>query len=188
MTTAMAPATTARRVSAATRRAEQPPLRPISASVARSVSAANAPAEDFPAAVAAPVDLAAGLGPGGPGGGGGGASLGQTFLAQGQGGGGRGGGGRGGNQGDAAFNSRYMMELFITADNLFNRVNYGGYSGNLLSPYFGEPTMAQRAAASPGRDAVPVLRLAHDGFSASSRSVPSRALARRPSGPWTSDP
>jgi Carboxypeptidase regulatory-like domain len=86
-----------------------------------------------------------GFGPGGPGGGGGGASLGQTFLAQGQGGGGRGGGGRGGNQGDAAFNSRYMMELFITADNLFNRVNYGGYSGNLLSPYFGEPTMAQRA-------------------------------------------
>ena len=51
---------------------------------------------------------------------------------------------RGGNQGDAAFNARYMMELFITADNLFNRVNYGGYSGNQLSPYFGHPTMAQR--------------------------------------------
>jgi len=99
-----------------------------------------------------------GFGPGGPagsggaggGGGAGGASLGQTFLQQGQGGGGRGGGGgragggRGGNQGDAAFNSKYMMELFVTADNLFNRVNYGGYSGNLLSPYFGQPTMAQR--------------------------------------------
>ena len=37
-----------------------------------------------------------------------------------------------------------MMELFVTADNLFNRVNYGGYSGNLLSDYFGQPTMAQR--------------------------------------------
>jgi hypothetical protein len=37
-----------------------------------------------------------------------------------------------------------MMELFVTADNLFNRVNYGGYSGNLLSPYYGHPTMAQR--------------------------------------------
>jgi hypothetical protein len=84
-----------------------------------------------------------GFGPGGPAGGGAGASVGQTSLAQGQ-GGGRGGGGRGGNQGDAAFNARYMMELFITADNLFNRVNYGGYSGNLLSPYFGAPTMAQR--------------------------------------------
>ena len=89
---------------------------------------------------------------GGSSGGAGGASLGQTFLAQGQGGGGRGagggggraGGGRGGNQGDAAFNAKYMMELFVTADNLFNRVNYGGYSGNLLSPYFGQPTMAQR--------------------------------------------
>jgi hypothetical protein len=85
-----------------------------------------------------------GLGPGGPAGGGAGASAGETLRAQGQGGGGRGGGGRGGNQGDAAFNARYMMELFVTADNLFNRVNYGGYSGNLLSPYYGLPTMAQR--------------------------------------------
>jgi len=85
-----------------------------------------------------------GLGPGGPGGGAG-ASVGQTFNAQGQGGGsGAGGGGRAGNQGDAAFNARYMMELFVTADNVFNRVNYGGYSGNLLSDYFGQPTMAQR--------------------------------------------
>ena len=86
-----------------------------------------------------------GFGPGGPAGGGAGASVGQTLHAQGQGGGARGGGGgRGGNQGDAAFNARYMMELFVTADNLFNRVNYGGYSGNLLSPYYGQPTMAQR--------------------------------------------
>ncbi len=81
-----------------------------------------------------------GPGPGGPGGGGG-ASAGQTLPAQGQGGA---RGGRAGNQGDAAFNARYSMELFVTADNLFNRVNYGGYSGNLLSRYFGEPTMAQR--------------------------------------------
>ena len=77
--------------------------------------------------------------------GGAGASVGQTLNAQGQGGGrGAGGGGRAGNQGDAAFNARYMMELFVTADNVFNRVNYGGYSGNLLSDYFGQPTMAQR--------------------------------------------
>ena len=86
-----------------------------------------------------------GVGPGGPAGGAG-ASVGQTLMrrvkaaavvavvvAR-----------RGGNQGDAAFNARYMMELFVTADNVFNRVNYGGYSGNLLSDYFGQPTMAQR--------------------------------------------
>ena len=85
-----------------------------------------------------------GIGPGGPAGGAG-ASVGQTLNAQGQGGGVvAGGGGRAGNQGDAAFNARYMMELFVTADNVFNRVNYGGYSGNLLSDYFGQPTMAQR--------------------------------------------
>jgi Carboxypeptidase regulatory-like domain/TonB dependent receptor len=82
-----------------------------------------------------------GFGPGGPGAGGDGASQVQALSAQGQGGG---RGGRGGNQGDAAFNARYSMELFVTADNLFNRVNYGGYSGNLLSPYYGLPTMAQR--------------------------------------------
>ena len=71
--------------------------------------------------------------------------LSSSVSSSGSGGGARGGGGgRGGNQGDAAFNARYMMELFITADNLFNRVNYGGYSGNLLSPYYGLPTMAQR--------------------------------------------
>jgi hypothetical protein len=99
----------------------------------------------FPGGRGGPGGPGGGFGPGGPTGGGGGASLGQTFLAQGQGGGRGGGGGGRGGQGDAAFNARYMMELFITADNLFNRVNYGGFSGNLLSPYFGQPTMAQRA-------------------------------------------
>jgi len=83
-----------------------------------------------------------GFGPGGPAGGGAGASLGQALAAQGPGGGNR--GGRGGRGGDDAFNSRYTMELFVTADNVLNRVNYGGFSGNLLSPYFGKPTMAQR--------------------------------------------
>jgi outer membrane receptor for ferrienterochelin and colicin len=87
-----------------------------------------------------------GFGPGGPGGGGAGASLGQALPAQGPGGGDRGGarGGRGGGRDDAAFNSRYTMELFVTADNVLNRVNYGGFSGNQLSRYFGQPTMAQR--------------------------------------------
>jgi hypothetical protein len=107
----------------------------------------------FPGGGRPPGGPGGGIGPGGPAGGGGGAgggagaSVGQTAFAQGQGGGGRGGGraGGGGNQGgEGAFNSRYMMELFVTADNVFNRVNYGGYSGNLLSPYFSQPTMAQR--------------------------------------------
>jgi hypothetical protein len=35
------------------------------------------------------------------------------------------------------------MELFVSADNLLNRVNYGGFSGNLLSPFYGQPTFAQ---------------------------------------------
>jgi hypothetical protein len=66
-----------------------------------------------------------------------------------QGGGGRGRGGQGGrpqgNNGDAQNgNARYTMELFIRADNVFNRVNYGGFSGNMLSPFFGRPTSAQQ--------------------------------------------
>jgi hypothetical protein len=36
------------------------------------------------------------------------------------------------------------MEVFIRADNVLNRVNYGGFSGNLLSPFFGRPTSAQQ--------------------------------------------
>jgi outer membrane receptor for ferrienterochelin and colicin len=82
-------------------------------------------------------------GPGGPGGGGPAASQGPANLAQGP--GGRGGGGRGGFQGDAAFNSRYSMELVLSANNILNRVNYTGFSGNLLSPFYGRPTGAQNA-------------------------------------------
>ncbi len=115
---------------------------------------------------------------------GGGASVGETLLAQGQGGRGGGGGGRGGNQGDAAFNARYMMELFVTADNLFNRVNYGGYSGNLLSPYYGAADDGPAAAPGAGRDAVPVLtglcRLLAPGSVPAYRAWPSTG-DRRPS-------
>jgi hypothetical protein len=93
--------------------------------------------------------------PGGPGGGnpgpgaGGGAGGGgnqQVQFAQGAGGrGGQGGGGRGNRGGgDAAFTARYSMEFFIRADNVLNNVNYGGYSGNRLSPFFGQPTSAQQ--------------------------------------------
>jgi outer membrane receptor for ferrienterochelin and colicin len=75
---------------------------------------------------------------GGPGGGGGGAPA----LAQGPGGGRQGGGRGGGGGGDAAFNSRRSMELVISANNLLNHVNYGGFSGNMLSPFFRRPTSA----------------------------------------------
>ena len=59
------------------------------------------------------------------------------------GGGGNRGGGGGGNNGNG--NSRYNMELFVSADNVLNNVNYGGYSGSMLSPYFLQPTSAQAA-------------------------------------------
>jgi hypothetical protein len=92
-----------------------------------------------------------GVGPGGPAG----ASVSnQANFAQGQGGGNRGGqgggqrGGNGGgnNRGDAQGNNngRYTMELFIRADNVLNHVNYGGFSGNMLSPFFARPTSAQQ--------------------------------------------
>jgi hypothetical protein len=91
-----------------------------------------------------------GIGPGGPAGA---PVSNQVNFAQGQGGGNRGGqqgggqrgGGRGNNGGDAqGNNARYTMELFIRADNVLNRVNYGGFSGNLLSPFFARPTSAQQ--------------------------------------------
>jgi hypothetical protein len=64
---------------------------------------------------------------GGPGGGG--------FQGRGGGGGGRGGGGGGGAQGPS-------LEIYAQASNLLNRVNYGGFSGNLASPFFGQATSA----------------------------------------------
>jgi len=94
-----------------------------------------------------------GIGPGGPAGA---PVSNQANFAQGQGQGGgfrggqgtpQGGGRNGGNnRGDAQGNnsSRYTMELFIRADNVLNHVNYGGFSGNMLSPFFGRPTSAQQ--------------------------------------------
>ena len=45
-----------------------------------------------------------------------------------------------------AENKRLRIELFASAQNLFNRVNAVGYSGVMTSPFFGQPT-----AALPGR-------------------------------------
>lgn len=36
--------------------------------------------------------------------------------------------------------ARYRLSLFLQAFNLANRANYIGYSGTLLSPFFGQPT------------------------------------------------
>jgi hypothetical protein len=85
---------------------------------------------------------AGGAGPGGggrPGGPQGGGGRGGP-----QGGGARGGGGdRGGGQGGN--DQRFTMEFYTQASNLFNRVNYGNFSGNLRSPFFGRPSSAAQA-------------------------------------------
>ena len=81
-------------------------------------------------------------GPGAGGGAGGGGNQQVQFAQRGGGPGGGGGGNRGG--GDAQFTSRANLELFIRADNVLNRVNYGGFSGTFGSPFFGQPTSAQQ--------------------------------------------
>jgi hypothetical protein len=48
--------------------------------------------------------------------------------------------------GSGADNNRIRIELFVTAQNLFNHTNPIGYSGVMTSPFFGQPT-----AAMPGR-------------------------------------
>jgi hypothetical protein len=61
--------------------------------------------------------------------------------------GGRGGGRGGFGGGGATGNQRFRTELYVRASNLFNRVNFGSFSGNLRSPFFGTAT----SAASPRR-------------------------------------
>jgi outer membrane receptor for ferrienterochelin and colicin len=70
---------------------------------------------------------------------------GALFAQRGGGGaGGRGGfGGRGGGPNEA--NSRYSVEIFLNASNPLNRVIPQGYSGNILSPFFGRTTSVQSA-------------------------------------------
>jgi hypothetical protein len=82
--------------------------------------------------------------------------LGGATAAGPVGGGPRGGGGRpgvseqrgpgaGGNNPGGSLGSRYSLELFVSADNVLNAVNYTAYSGNMLSKFFMEPTAAQAA-------------------------------------------
>jgi hypothetical protein len=37
--------------------------------------------------------------------------------------------------------ARYRLNFFVNVQNLLNRSNYGGYSGVLTSPFFGQPTL-----------------------------------------------
>lgn len=57
-----------------------------------------------------------------------------------QGGGPQGGGGFRGGPGGGNTNQRFNLEIYAQAFNLFNRVNYGNFSGNLRSPFFGQAT------------------------------------------------
>ena len=47
--------------------------------------------------------------------------------------------------GGGAENKRIRIELFLSAQNLFNNVNPIGYSGVMTSPFFGQPTAAMPA-------------------------------------------
>ncbi|MGH9254201.1 MAG: carboxypeptidase regulatory-like domain-containing protein [Vicinamibacterales bacterium] len=77
--------------------------------------------------------------PGGFGGGGGRGGGPPGGGGPGGGGGGPGGGGFGGGNNNS---QRFSVEFYTQASNLFNRVNYGIFSGNLRSPFFGLPTSA----------------------------------------------
>jgi hypothetical protein len=86
---------------------------------------------------------------GGQGGNAGGRSgnTGGAASQRGQGGGPGGPGGPGGGGGNpfANGNGRFSTEVWISANNLFNRVNYVNYVGNLQSPFFGRATSAAQA-------------------------------------------
>jgi hypothetical protein len=77
----------------------------------------------------------------------GGERAGQGAAQQGPGGRGRGpgpGGGRGLRAGGPA-DQRFTIEFYVQAFNVLNRINYVNFSGNLQSPFFGQPTSAAQA-------------------------------------------
>jgi hypothetical protein len=77
----------------------------------------------------------------------GGQRAGQVAAQQGPGGRGRGpgpGAGRGLRASDPA-DQRFSVEFYVQAFNVLNRINYGNFSGNLQSPFFGLPTSAAQA-------------------------------------------
>ena len=42
-------------------------------------------------------------------------------------------------------NQRFNVDFYVAANNILNRVNFLNYSGNLLSPFYGQPTAAAAA-------------------------------------------
>ena len=80
---------------------------------------------------------------------GGGAPAGAALLQQGP-GGGLGGGGQGAAPGGGGGNpfgggtGRFTAEVFVSANNVLNRVNFLNFVGNVQSPLFGLPTSASQ--------------------------------------------
>jgi hypothetical protein len=56
-----------------------------------------------------------------------------------------GGGGPGGGGGPFDRSKLLAFEVYVSASNVFNAVNYTGFSGVLSSPVFGQPTSARPA-------------------------------------------
>jgi uncharacterized membrane protein YgcG len=81
-----------------------------------------------------------GPGGGGPGGGGRGGGGGPMIMGGGPGGGGPMMMGMGGGE-----TGRYSLTFTVSASNLFNRVNFGAYSGTLGSSFFGRSSSASSA-------------------------------------------
>ena len=63
----------------------------------------------------------------------------------------------GGGGNPSRLNQRFSAEFWISADNVFNRVNYVNYIGNLRSPFFGQPTSAAPARRIEVGHGVPFL-------------------------------
>jgi len=79
--------------------------------------------------------------------GGGGGGGGPVFVGPGggPGGGGPGGGGFGGGGFGGGGNDRFTLEFYVQGFNVLNRTNFLNFSGNLLSPFFSNPTSAAQA-------------------------------------------
>jgi hypothetical protein len=51
----------------------------------------------------------------------------------------------GGGPGPGGGNDRFALEFYVQGYNILNRTNFMNFSGNLLSPFFGNPTSAAQA-------------------------------------------
>ena len=65
-------------------------------------------------------------------------------------------GGGGGNPFEGG-NGRFSAEVWISANNVLNRVNYLNFVGNIQSPFFGHAHVGRAAEANRSRTELPVL-------------------------------